>query len=70
LTQNGLFVMEEPRNSASQQQDTGATDESTAPKKPYQKPSFVWERAFETMALSCGKINTTQAQCKFNRKSS
>jgi hypothetical protein len=39
-------------------------------KKPYTKPAFVWERAFETMALSCGKINITQAQCKFNRKSS
>jgi hypothetical protein len=39
-------------------------------KKPYTKPAFVWERAFETMALSCGKVNITQAQCKFNRKSS
>jgi hypothetical protein len=39
-------------------------------KKPYIKPAFVRERAFETMALSCGKINITQAQCKFNRKSS
>jgi hypothetical protein len=38
--------------------------------KPYTKPAFVWERAFETMALSCGKVNITQAQCKFNRKSS
>jgi hypothetical protein len=34
------------------------------------KPSFEWEQAFETMALACGKINVTQAQCKFNRKSS
>ncbi len=39
-------------------------------KKPYVKPSFEWEQAFETMALACGKINTTQAQCKFNRKNS
>jgi hypothetical protein len=39
-------------------------------KKAYVKPSFEWERAFETMALACGKINTTQAQCKFNRKNS
>jgi len=67
--------MEEPRDSASQQKDKGGTvdstvAESTAARKPYQKPSFVFERAFETMALSCGKINTTQAQCKFNRKSS
>ena len=39
-------------------------------RKPYQKPAFVWERAFETMALSCGKVNITQAQCKLNRKNS
>lgn len=39
-------------------------------RKPYTKPAFVFEKAFETMALSCGKINITQAQCKFNRKSS
>lgn len=45
-------------------------DQPAKTKKPYLKPAFVWERAFETMALSCGKINVTQAQCKFNRKSS
>ena len=39
-------------------------------KKAYVTPSFEWEQAFETMALACGKINTTQAQCKFNRKHS
>jgi hypothetical protein len=39
-------------------------------KKPYVKPSFVHERAFETMALSCGKINSSQAQCKSNKKNS
>jgi hypothetical protein len=39
-------------------------------KKPYQKPSFRHERIFETMALSCGKISSTQAQCSFNTKSS
>jgi hypothetical protein len=49
--------------------EAGAAGEAPA-KKPYIKPAFVRERAFETMALSCGKINITQAQCKFNRKSS
>jgi hypothetical protein len=39
-------------------------------KKPYQKPSFRYERVFETMALACGKISPTQFQCRFNRKSS
>ena len=37
-------------------------------KKPYLKPAFRYERVFETMALSCGKVDTTQGQCKFNRK--
>ena len=39
-------------------------------RKPYRKPAFVHERAFETMALSCGKVNASQQQCKFNRKNS
>jgi hypothetical protein len=39
-------------------------------KKPYRKPEFRYERAFETMALSCGKIRASQALCRFNRKNS
>jgi len=39
-------------------------------KKPYVKPAFIREQAFETMALSCGKVTATQRQCQFNRKSS
>jgi len=39
-------------------------------KKPYQKPEFRYEKVFETMALSCGKVNPTEFQCRFNRKSS
>jgi hypothetical protein len=39
-------------------------------KKPYTKPSFQHERVFETMALACGKLHPTQAQCRFNRKNS
>ncbi|PYP39760.1 MAG: hypothetical protein DMD48_05490 [Gemmatimonadetes bacterium] len=39
-------------------------------KRPYQKPAFRCEQVFETMALSCGKISPTQAQCKFNKKNS
>jgi len=35
-------------------------------KKPYRKPEFVYERAFETLALSCGKIGNTSAQCHMN----
>ena len=46
--------------------------EGAAPgaKKPYVKPEFRHEKVFETMALSCGKISSTQAQCHSNRKTS
>ena len=43
---------------------------STRKRKPYQRPEFRYERVFETMALSCGKTNSTQSQCRFNRKNS
>jgi hypothetical protein len=39
-------------------------------KKPYLKPEFRYERAFETMALACGKMRGTQGLCRFNRKNS
>jgi hypothetical protein len=40
------------------------------PKKPYHKPTFRYERVFETQALSCGKVQTTQGACHSNRKNS
>lgn len=46
------------------------TDAQRTGKKPYQKPSFRYEKVFETMALACGKVNPTQFQCRFNRKNS
>ncbi len=46
------------------------TENPPAARKPYLKPEFRYERAFETMALSCGKIRASQAICRFNRKSS
>lgn len=39
-------------------------------KRPYQKPSFVREQVFETMALACGKVNPTSGICKFIKKNS
>jgi hypothetical protein len=45
-------------------------DPSPVTKRPYQKPAFRFERVFETMALACGKINSTQFQCRFNRHTS
>jgi hypothetical protein len=51
--------------------DRATEDQSPAKvRKPYLKPAFLRERAFETMALACGKINTTQQQCKTSRKNS
>jgi len=50
--------------------EKNAGDNRRAGKKPYQKPEFRYERVFETMALSCGKISPTEFQCRFNRKNS
>jgi hypothetical protein len=33
-------------------------------KKPYEKPSFRFEKVFVTTALSCGKITTTDPTCR------
>ncbi len=39
-------------------------------KKPYNKPALRFERVFETSALTCGKVQTTQSGCHQNRKTS
>jgi hypothetical protein len=39
-------------------------------KKTYLKPGFRHERVFETTALSCGKVNSTQLTCQSSRKTS
>ena len=41
-----------------------------SPKKPYRKPEVRREKIFETQALLCGKIQTTQRQCQLLRKTS
>jgi hypothetical protein len=46
------------------------TSTGSARRKPYEKPAFRHERVFETMALSCGKMQGTQGQCHQNRKNS
>ncbi|MFY9740351.1 MAG: hypothetical protein WAK21_00015 [Candidatus Sulfotelmatobacter sp.] len=45
-------------------------ERTAAAKKPYQEPAFRHERVFETMALSCGKVDPTQLQCHYNRQAS
>ena len=39
-------------------------------KKPYQKPEVRHERVFETMALACGKVQSTSRACSHTRKNS
>ena len=52
-------------------QDQSSQQPRTTAKKPYHKPSFKSERVFETMALTCGKVQTTQQSCRgFSRKNS
>ena len=45
-------------------------NDAAKPKRPYVKPDFQHEKVFETMALACGKLGPTQAQCRFNRRNS
>jgi hypothetical protein len=47
-----------------------AAQSSPAAKKQYQEPAFRHERVFETMALSCGKVQVTNPVCRFNRHTS
>ncbi|MDD2920255.1 hypothetical protein [Rhodoferax sp.] len=57
-------------NHPSQPELSQACAASGSPRKPYLKPAFRHEPVFETMALACGKISSTQAQCRTNRKTS
>jgi hypothetical protein len=41
----------------------------TVTRRSYHKPSFRFERVFETRALACGKLGT-QPQCQSNPKTS
>jgi hypothetical protein len=43
---------------------------ATKGKKLYQKPAFRYERVFETLALSCGKVSPVVSTCQFSRKTS
>ena len=49
---------------------SGELDAAETTKKPYQKPQFRFERVFETQALTCGKVQSTQGSCHSNRKNS
>jgi len=49
---------------------TGQPEIGPGARKPYQKPAVRYERVFETSALTCGKVQTTQSGCHQNRKTS
>ena len=58
-------------NSKGHKQRLASVDEAKrTAKKPYVKPEVRHERVFETMALTCGKVQTTQSSCHHNRKTS
>ena len=61
--------MKNYENSQDHEQMTGV-ETGTQRKKPYQKPARRREKVFETSALVCGKVQTTQGQCHNNRKTS
>jgi hypothetical protein len=62
------FMAEPERDTNVIETDVGKS--RVAPKKPYQKPAFRHEKIFETMALSCGKVQPTNFQCRFHRNAS
>jgi hypothetical protein len=57
-------------NSKDEKQRFASEDAKAAAKKPYVKPAVRHERVFETMALTCGKVQTTQYSCHFHTKNS
>ncbi len=59
-----------PMTDKDQADDNNAGQSLRPAKKEYQEPAFRYERVFETMALSCGKVNAIEFQCRFNRHSS
>jgi hypothetical protein len=49
---------------------TSPCEPKPRPRKPYHKPEVRYERVFEVQALVCGKVQTTQFGCHYNRRNS
>jgi hypothetical protein len=58
-----------PLEIAVENEETKRRPDPTQARKPYVKPTFRYQRVFETQALSCGKIGG-ESQCHRNRKTS
>ena len=52
------------------QSPTAAQQDDQRERRPDLKPAFRHESVFETMALACGKVNTTQNACRSRRNAS
>ena len=63
----GLYLNEFVPKSRSGDESGGRVN---GERRAYEKPAFVREQVFETMALACGKINPTTGQCKTVKKAS
>jgi hypothetical protein len=57
-----------PKNMRTNDARSEETAQREQKKKPYEKPSFRYEKVFVTTALACGKFSATQRSCKGNRK--
>jgi len=57
-----------PEESASPS-DPESTRESVE-RQHYEKPTFLREQVFETMALACGKTSQTTGRCRTVKKNS
>ena len=57
-------------NSKDQKQRLTSAETTSAAKKPYVKPEVRHERVFETMALTCGKVQISTFTCRTQRKNS
>ncbi|MGD0129268.1 MAG: hypothetical protein ABSF46_28420 [Terriglobia bacterium] len=53
---------------AEQREQRGAGERPAG--KTYHKPEVRHEKVFETLALACGKVHTTQMSCHSNQKKS
>jgi hypothetical protein len=47
---------------------SGGPEAERPAKRPYHKPAVRHEQVFETRALTCGKMQATQAGCHYERK--
>jgi hypothetical protein len=50
-------------------EEANRKEAAALPRKPYTKPTFVFEQVFETMALACGKAGS-QHHCQIIKKRS